>query len=67
MFPGVTVEFNDMNSTELYNRYVSEQAAEASSADVVWGSIVDATFQLGKDYGVAYKSPEVEHLPKAAT
>jgi iron(III) transport system substrate-binding protein len=66
MFPGVTVEFNDMNSTELYNRYVSEQAAEASSADVVWSSIVDATFQLGKDYGVAYKSPEVEHLPKAA-
>src|ERR1700760_2426240 len=65
-FPGVTVEFNDMNSTELYNRYVSEQAAEASSADVVWSSIVDATFQLGKDYGVAYKSPEVSHLPKAA-
>jgi iron(III) transport system substrate-binding protein len=66
MFPGVTVEFNDMNSTELYNRYVSEQAAGASSGDVVWSSIVDATFQLGKDYGVAYKSPEVGHLPKAA-
>jgi iron(III) transport system substrate-binding protein len=66
MFPGVTVEFNDMNSTELYNRYVSEQAAEASSADVVWSSIVDATFQLGKDYGVAYKSPEVAHLPEGA-
>jgi iron(III) transport system substrate-binding protein len=66
IFPGVTVEFNDMNSTELYNRYFSEQAAEAASADIVWSSIVDATFQLGKDYGIAYKSPEVAHLPDAA-
>ncbi len=26
-YPGVKVEYNDMNSTELYNRYISEQAA----------------------------------------
>ncbi|MGY3070591.1 ABC-type glycerol-3-phosphate transport system substrate-binding protein [Ewingella americana] len=26
-YPGVKVEYNDMNSTELYNRFISEQAA----------------------------------------
>ena len=66
MYPGVKVEFNDMNSTELYNRYVSEQAAGAASADIVWSSIVDSTFQLAKDYGLAYKSPEAPKLPASA-
>ncbi|MDQ6217595.1 ABC transporter substrate-binding protein, partial [Achromobacter insolitus] len=27
LYPGIKVEYNDMNSTELYNRYISEQAA----------------------------------------
>ncbi len=30
-YPGVKVEYNDMNSTELYNRYISEQAAGGGS------------------------------------
>ncbi len=30
-YPGVKVEYNDMNSTELYNRYISEQAAGAAA------------------------------------
>ncbi|VTR30412.1 Uncharacterised protein [Serratia fonticola] len=29
LYPGIKVEYNDMNSTELYNRYISEQAAGA--------------------------------------
>jgi iron(III) transport system substrate-binding protein len=66
LYPGVKIEFNDMNSTELYNRYVSEQAAGAGSADIVWSSIVDSTFQLGKEYGYAYKSPEAGKLPASA-
>src|SRR4051794_2266043 len=28
-FPGVKVEYADMNSTEVYNRFVSENAANA--------------------------------------
>ena len=31
-YPGVKVEYNDMNSTELYNRYISEQAAGGGHA-----------------------------------
>lgn len=34
LYPGVKVEYNDMNTTELYNRLISEQAAGGSSADV---------------------------------
>jgi iron(III) transport system substrate-binding protein len=27
LYPGITVEYNDMNSTEVYNRFISEVAA----------------------------------------
>ena len=30
-FPGVKVEYTDMNSTEVYNRFISENAAGAAS------------------------------------
>ena len=29
LYPGISVEYNDMNSTEVYNRYISERAANA--------------------------------------
>ena len=41
LYPGVTVEYSDMNTTEVYNRVISEQAAGAGSADVVWSSSMD--------------------------
>ena len=31
-FPGVKVEYTDLNSTEVYNRFISENAANATSA-----------------------------------
>src|ERR1700756_4931930 len=36
LYPGISVEYNDMNSTEVYNRFISEKAAGAGSADVLW-------------------------------
>lgn len=62
-FPGVKVEFNDMNSTELYNRYISEQAAGGSSGDVVWSSSMDSALKLAVDYAMIYKSPETAKVP----
>ena len=41
LYPGISVEYSDMNSTEVYNRFVSERAANASSADVLWSSSMD--------------------------
>src|SRR6476646_9481864 len=63
-FPGVKVEYTDMNSTEVYNRFVSESAANAASADAVWSSSMDLQMKLAAD-GLAaqYKSPEAAALP----
>lgn len=65
-YPGVKVEYNDMNSTELYNRYISEQASGGTSGDVVWSSSMDSALQLAKDYALQYKSPEEGKLPSWA-
>ena len=62
-YPGVKVEYNDMNSTELYNRYISEQAAGANSGDVVWSSSMDSALKLATDYAMNYPSPEKDKLP----
>jgi len=65
-FPGVKVEYNDMNSTELYNRYISEQASGSGSGDVVWSSSMDSALKLAVDYALQYRSPEADKLPKWA-
>lgn len=66
LHPGIKVEYNDMNSTEIYNRYISEQAAGGGSADLVWSSSMDSALKLAADYGLAYKSPEAPKLPSWA-
>ncbi|AID90607.1 ABC transporter substrate-binding protein [Klebsiella michiganensis] len=65
-YPGMKVEYNDMNSTELYNRYISEQAAGGGSGDVVWSSSMDTALKLATDYAEEYASPERDKLPKWA-
>ncbi len=66
LYPGIKVEYNDMNSTELYNRYISEQAAGGTSGDVVWSSSMDTALKLATDYALEYASPEQGQLPKWA-
>jgi len=64
LYPGVKVEYTDLNSTEVYNRFVSENAANAASADAVWSSSMDLQMKLAAD-GLAapYQSPESGALP----
>src|SRR5881394_3442726 len=63
-FPGVKVEYTDLNSTEVYNRFISENAANATSADAVWSSSMDLQMKLAADgAAAAYKSPEAAALP----
>ena len=63
-FPGVKVEYTDLNSTEIYNRFISENAAKANSADAVWSSSMDLQLKLAADgAAMAYKSPETGALP----
>lgn len=64
LYPGVRVEYNDMNSTELYNRFISEAAAGGGSADVLWSSAMDLQVKLVNDgFAASYASPEVANLP----
>ena len=63
LYPGVTVEYNDMNSTEVYNRFIAERAA-GGSADVLWSSSMDLQIKLASEgHAVAYASPEIAHVP----
>ncbi len=67
LYPKVTVEYNDMNSTEVYNRFVSEAAAGSGSADLLWSSAMDLQIKLANDgYAQEYASPEASNLPSWA-
>lgn len=64
LYPGIKVEYMDMNSSELFNRFISETAAGTASADVVWNSAMDQAVKLVADgYAQAYESPETASLP----
>ncbi|MGH8799831.1 MAG: ABC transporter substrate-binding protein [Casimicrobiaceae bacterium] len=66
-FPGVKVEYTDLNSTEVYNRFISENAANASTADAVWSSSMDLQMKLAADgLAAVYRSPEIAALPEWA-
>lgn len=66
MYPGIKAEYHDMNSTELYNRFISESAAGAS-ADVTWSSAMDLQVKLVNDgYAQPHKSAETAKLPEWA-
>ncbi|KQQ33251.1 iron ABC transporter substrate-binding protein [Duganella sp. Leaf126] len=64
LYPGISVEYNDMNSTEVYNRFISEVAAGGNTADAVWSSAMDLQMRLASDgYAMKYKSVESAKLP----
>jgi iron(III) transport system substrate-binding protein len=64
LYPGISVEYNDMNSTEVYNRFISEVAAGGNTADVMWSSSMDLQMRLASDgYALKYKSMEVAKIP----
>jgi iron(III) transport system substrate-binding protein len=66
LHPKIQVEYNDMNSTELYNRFLSEAAA-GSSGDFLWSSAMDLQMKLANDgYAQEYASPEAKSLPQWA-
>ena len=64
LYPGIKVEYNDLNSTELYNRFIGEAAAGGGTGDVTWSSSMDLQVKLVLDgHALTYKSPETKHLP----
>jgi iron(III) transport system substrate-binding protein len=64
VYPDIKVEYNDMNSTEMYNRFIAESASGQGGADVMWSSAMDLQVKLVDDgQAMTYKSPEVAKLP----
>jgi iron(III) transport system substrate-binding protein len=64
LYPDIKVEYNDMNSTEMYNRFIAESAAGQGGADVMWSSAMDLQVKLVDDgQALPYKSPEAAKLP----
>jgi len=67
LYPDIKVEYNDMNSTEMYNRYIAEVAAGQGGADVMWSSAMDLQVKLVDDgQAMTYRSPEASKLPQWA-
>jgi iron(III) transport system substrate-binding protein len=64
LYPGIVVEYNDMNSTEVYNRFISEVAAGGGTADVLWSSAMDLQVKLAAGgYALPYRSVEAGKIP----
>src|SRR4029079_13198659 len=64
LYPGIKVEYSDLNSTELYNRFIAEAASGQGSADVMWSSAMDLQVKLvDEGHALAYLSPEASKLP----
>src|SRR5580765_627590 len=61
LYPGIKVEYSDLNSTELYNRFIAEAAANNGTADVLWSSAMDLQVKLVADgQALSYASPEIK-------
>jgi iron(III) transport system substrate-binding protein len=67
LYPFLQVEYNDLNTTEIYNRFVAESAAGSGTADFLWSSAMDLQLQLAsKGNALSYASPEISGIPKWA-
>jgi iron(III) transport system substrate-binding protein len=65
--PNIRVEYDELNSTELYDRFLTEAAAHKLTADLVWSSAMDQQMKLVNDgYAATYASPEAARLPQWA-
>jgi len=67
LYPFLQVEYNDLNTTEIYNRFTAEAASGTGTADFMWSSAMDLQLQLAsKGNALSYASPEISGLPKWA-
>ena len=64
LYPGIKLEYAEQNSTEMYNRFISEAAANTGTTDFMWSAAMDLQIKLVNDgYAQPYASPEIRALP----
>ncbi len=67
LYPGIEVHYAEMNSPEVYGRFLAETEANGSSADITWSSAMDLQIKLANDrHAETYRSPEARYLPEWA-
>ncbi len=67
LYPFIQVEYNDLGTQQIYDRFVSETAAGARSADLLWSSAMELQVKLASEgYALAYDSPEAKNWPANA-
>lgn len=63
-YPGIQVDYQEVNSTELHHRYLAETQRNSPSADVLWSSAMDLQVKLVNDgYATPLKLSEAARLP----
>jgi len=63
LHPDIRVEYHDLNSGELHDRFLSEFGSPRQ-ADVLWSSAMNLQFKLVNDgYAAPYQSAETAALP----
>ncbi|UCF25325.1 MAG: ABC transporter substrate-binding protein, partial [Ralstonia sp.] len=63
-YPGITIDYREQNSDDLYRRFLAELATNTPGADVVWSSAMPEQCKLVNDgHALPYASPERPYLP----
>ena len=64
LHPAIRVEYHDIVSGELYERFLRAATAGKVEADVLWSPAMDLQIKLANDgWAEAYDSPEADGLP----
>jgi iron(III) transport system substrate-binding protein len=64
IYPGVTVDYRDMMTGEMFADFLAERARGTPVADMLWSPAMDLQMKLANDgYALAYDSPEAPGLP----
>jgi iron(III) transport system substrate-binding protein len=64
LYPRIEIQYQDMNSNDLYNGYLTDLQASPTTADVLWSSAMDSQLRLASTaQAQAYDSPEIAGLP----
>lgn len=64
LHPAIEITYVDLDTAELYDRFVAEVDADAPSADLLLSSAMDLQFKLANDgYAAAHRSSAAESIP----
>lgn len=67
LYPRIAVEYHDLNTREMNDRYLDEVASGAPVADLLWSPAMDLQMKLANDgFAQAYESPEGARLASGA-